>query len=74
MKENVIGNTMTGTRICAQCRKSYKTLYYYWYEPDIGGDDKAPRYSLPFCCIEHWREYNRNDILFKSLKANIRGE
>ena len=63
MKEDVIGNIMTGTRICAQCRRSYKKLYYYWYEPDIGGNDKPPRHVLPFCSIDHFRHYYSEELV-----------
>ena len=71
MKENVQGNVITGTRICAECRKSYKTLYYYWYEPDIGGQDKPPKYTLPFCSIEHFRKYYATDVVAAELKQAL---
>jgi hypothetical protein len=57
-KENVMGNTMTGVRVCALCKSGHKgVLYHYWYEPDIGGNDKPPLHSLPFCSVDCYHKY-----------------
>ena len=72
MRENVMGNTITGVRVCAACKKQRKTLYKYWFEPDIGGSDTAPRYAVPFCSIDCYREYF-DEPLLQSLKQNLVG-
>jgi hypothetical protein len=60
MRENVQSYALTGTRVCAACKKPHKILFHYWYEKDIGGDDKPDKFALPFCCIKHYRDYYGN--------------
>jgi hypothetical protein len=60
---------------CMNCKRdgTFNQLYKYWYENDIGGDDKPDRFALPFCSIGCYRAYN-DEPLLQSLKLNVMGQ
>lgn len=51
--------------VCMWCKRSgiSNQLYKYWYEPDIGGNDRADRHALPFCSIDCYRMYTIIDAV-----------
>ena len=56
--------------VCMNCKRSgvENQLYKYWWEPDIGGNDKAERHALPFCSIKCYREYTEHDPAYMEME------
>ena len=57
MRENALTASAGLLHWCANCKARPQQLYKYWYEPDIGGDDQADKFALPFCSVDCYRHY-----------------
>jgi hypothetical protein len=52
----------TGIQYCMCCKRKHKSLFKYWWEPDIGGADEPPRHTLMFCGVDCFRKYHAYEV------------